>query len=284
MHMGNHYVPQYYLRGFSVEPASELIWVYRKGTSDIFKTAIHNIAQENNFYPEEMETYLANKIEGPANTVLQKVRDLELLTLNDKEILSKYMMVLWKRVPQHKNLLKEKAPEIMGPVFDRIDKELVELGEKYPTKKDLVEKHRKELQELRISKESDLLHDIWLANMPPDKAPRTLEVLSQMTWRFFTTGNDGYFITSDNPLFFFRWMGIGKEHSEVTFPITQNIALWTTWRIDLNEGYFSSRPQVIKEINRRTASIANEYLYSPRSETWISTLANKKAHRLNRIV
>jgi hypothetical protein len=193
-------------------------------------------------------------------------------------------MVLWKRVPQHKNLLKEKAPEIMGPVFDRIDKELVELGEKYPTKKDLVEKHRKELQELRISKESDLLHDIWLANMPPDKAPRTLEVLSQMTWRFFTTGNDGYFITSDNPLFFFRWMGIGKEHSEVTFPITQNIALWTTWRIDLNEGYFSSRPQVIKEINRRTASIANEYLYSPRSETWISTLANKKAHRLNRIV
>jgi len=282
--MGNHYVPQYYLRGFSVAPMSDLIWVYRRGTEDVFKTAIHNIAQENNFYPDDMEKYLADEIEGPANAVLQKIQALKALTLEDKEVLSKYMMVLWKRVPEHKNWLKNKAPEIMNPVFERIDNELVELGKKYPEKMDLVERRRKELQELRTTKESDILHDIWLANMPADKTPQTLGVLSQMTWRFYTTREDEYFITSDNPLFFFRWMGIGKEQSEVTFPITQNIALWATWRIDIIEGYFPTLPQVAKEINRRTASIAHNYLYSPRSETWVGTLANKKTHRLNRIV
>ncbi len=282
--MGNHYVPQYYLRGFSVAPMSDLIWVYRRGTEDVFKTAIHNIAQENKFYPDDMEQYLANEIEEPANIVLQKIQALASLTLEDKEVLSKYMMVLWKRVPEHKNWIKDKAPEIMNPVFERIDNELVEFGIQYPEKMDLVEKRRKELQALRTTKESDILHDIWLANMPPDRTPQTLEALSQMTWRFFTARDNEYFITSDNPLFFFRWMGIGKQQSEVTFPITQNIALWATWRIDVKEGYFPTRPQVAKEINRRTASIAHNYLYSPSSETWIGTLANKKIHRLNRIV
>lgn len=282
--MGNHYVPRYYLKGFSVTPKSDLTWVYRKGTQDVFKTAVHNIAQENNLYPDDMEKYLANEIEEPANHVIQKIRALQSLTFEDKEVLSKYMMVLWKRVPEQKNLIKEKAPAVMDPIFERVDDELVELGEKYPAKMDVVQKRRKELQDLRTTKVSDIIHDIWLANIPPEKTPQTLEVLTQMTWRFFTTGEGSYFISSDNPLFFFRWMGIGKEQSEITFPITQNIALWATWRIDINEGYFSTPPQVIKEINRRTASMAHKYLYSPRSETWIGTLANKKTHRLNRII
>lgn len=282
--MGDHYVPQYYLQGFSVAPESDLIWAYRKGTREVFKTAIHNVAQENNFYPKEMEKYLADEVEGPANPVIQKIRALQPLTAEDKMVLSKYMNVLWKRVPQHREWMKGKAPEIMNPVFERIDNELVELGKKYPEKIDLAEKHRRKLQEFRTFKESDLLYDIWLANIPPEKTPQSVEVLSQMTWRFFKTENGGYFITSDNPLFFFRWMGIGKPQSEVTFPITQNIALWATWRTDIHEGYFPARPQVVKEINRRTSSIANQYLFSPRLETWILTLAIKSIHKLNRIV
>ena len=231
-----------------------------------------------------MEQYLANKVEGPANIVLRKIRALQTLKYEDKVVLSKYMMVLWKRVPQHKKWVNDKAPEIMNPVFERIEKDLIELGNQYPSKIGIVEKRRKELKELRDTKENEFIYDIWLDNIPPDKTPQSVEVLSQMTWRFLIAQDGQYFITSDNPLFFFRWMGIGKEKSEVTFPITKDIVLWATWRIDISEGFFPTRSQIVKEVNRRTASISSHYLYSPRSDSWIRTLVDKSKFRLNRIV
>jgi len=172
----------------------------------------------------------------------------------------------------------------MNPVFERIEKELIEFGNQYPSKIGIVEKSRKELKESRDTKEDELIYEIWLENIPPDKTPQSVEVLSQMTWRFLIAPNGQYFITSDNPLFFFHWMGIGKKRSEVTFPITKDMALWATWRIDLAEGFFPALPRVLKEINRRTASISSTYLYSPRSEKWIQTLANKGTHMLHHIV
>jgi len=282
--MGDHYIPQFYLKGFADTPEGNSIWVYRKGDESPFKTTIHNIAQENSLYSREMEQYLANKVEEPANVVIRKIRNLQPLTQEDKLDLAKYMMVLWKRVPQRKKWMRDKAPEIMNPVFDRIEQELIELGVKYPSKSELVERRRKEIQELRNSENGELIYDIWLANIPPEKTAQSVDVLSQMTWRFLLAENGQYFITSDNPLFFFRWMGIGKERSEVSFPITKNVALWATWRIDLAEDFFPALPRVLKEINRRTASISSTYLYSPRSERWIQTLANKGTHRLHHIV
>jgi len=282
--MGDHYIPQFYLKGFAETPESELIWVYRKGEEDAFKTAIHNIAQENRFYSRSIERYLAEKVEWPATGVIQKIRDLNALTHEDKVTFSKYMMTLWKRVPQQKKWVNDKAPEIMNPVFERIEKELIEFGNQYPSKIGIVEKGRKELKELRVTKEDEFIYEIWLENIPPDKTPQSVEVLSQMTWRFLIAPNGQYFITSDNPLFFFHWMGIGKERSEVTFPITKDIVLWATWRIDIGEGFFPTNSQIVKEVNRRTASNLAQYLFSPRSDSWIRTLADKSKFKLNRIV
>ena len=122
--MGDHYIPQFYLKGFTETAYPDLIWVYRKGEESAFRTSIRNIAQENKFYSRDMEQYLANKVEEPANKVLRMIRKLQALTYEDKVTFSKYMMVLWKRVPEHKKWVNAKAPEIMNPVFERIDKEI----------------------------------------------------------------------------------------------------------------------------------------------------------------
>jgi uncharacterized membrane-anchored protein YitT (DUF2179 family) len=135
-----------------------------------------------------------------------------------------------------------------------------------------------------VTSENELIYDIWLKNLHPDQTPQSVDVLSQMTWRFLIANDDQYFITSDNPLFFFSWMGIGKEKSEVTFPISKKIALWATWRVDMTEGFFSTTSQAVKEINRGTASILSQYLYSPFADTWIQTLANKGKHRVTRLI
>lgn len=281
--MGDHYIPQFYLKGFTEIEGDDSLWVYQKH-GETFKASIRKIGQENRLYSKEVEQYLANKVEEPANRVIKKIRNFQMLSSEERNIFSQYMTVMWKRVPQHRKWVKDKAPEIMNPIFERIDRELTEYGEKYPEKIDLVEKRKKELQISRSTKENELIYDIWLKNLPPDKTPQSVDVLSQMTWRFLIADEDEYFITSDNPHFFFHWIGIGNEKSEVTFPITKKIALWATWRTDINEGYFSTTSQAVKEINRRTASISAQYLYSPYLDGWIRTLANKKGYRLTRLI
>jgi hypothetical protein len=281
--MGDHYIPKFYLKGFTENEKVDSIWVYNKN-GDTFKASIRKIAQENRLYSKEMEEFLANRVEDPANKITRKIRERQTLSEEEKVVFSQYMMVMWKRVPKHKKWVKSKAPEIMNPVFERIEQQLIELGKKYPEKIDLVEKRKKELSEIRENKEDELIYEIWLNNLAPDKTPQSVDVLAQMTWRFLIADEDQFFLTSDNPLFFFNWMGIGKELSEVSFPITKKIALWATWRSDISEGFFLTSSQAVKEINRRTASIAVQYLYSPYVDKWIRTLADKSKFRLTRLI
>lgn len=281
--MGNHYIPRYYLKGFTESDDVDSVWVYKKN-GNTYKASIRKIAQENRLYSKDMEQYLANKVEEPANKVIKKIRELQMLSAEERLIFSQYMIVLWKRVPKQKEQVKGRAPEIMNPVFERIEQQLTELGEKYPAKIELVEKRKRELHEIRNNKEDELIYYVWLNNLPPDKTSQSVDVLSQMTWRFLIADKDQYFITSDNPHFFFHWMGIGNEKSEVTFPVTKKIALWATWRADIKEGFFLTTSQAVKEINRRTASICSQYLYSPYAEEWIRTLANKDIFRLTRLI
>jgi hypothetical protein len=283
--MGDHYIPKFYLKGFADTSRIAFIWVFRNGNQP-FITAIRKIAQEDNFYSKEIEQLLANEVEYPANKVIHKIRDQKSISQEEKFTLAKYMMVMWKRVPENKEWVKKKFPEISGPIFERFSKRLSELSELRPEKIEIIEKQRRELQEFQNNKVDELIYDIWLQNIPPEKTPQSVDVFSQMTWRFMIASRGQYFITSDNPLFFFPWMGIGKEMSEVTFPITKDIALWATWRIDIGEGFFPASSQLVKEVNRRTASISTQFLYSPYPAEWIKLLANKPKSeiKLNRIV
>ena len=51
--MGQHYVPQYYLKGFS--ESDDMLWAYEKGTEHKFKSKIKNIGNITNFYTPEVE-------------------------------------------------------------------------------------------------------------------------------------------------------------------------------------------------------------------------------------
>jgi hypothetical protein len=86
--MGQHYFPQFYLRGFCQDSA-RMIWVYDMKEHRVFSANVSKIANVCNFYPPELEDYLSQKIEGPANTVIKKIRDREKITLTEKSELSR---------------------------------------------------------------------------------------------------------------------------------------------------------------------------------------------------
>lgn len=283
--MGDHYIPKYYLKQFADSTRKDSIWVFRNGNLP-FITAIRKIAQEDEFYSNQVEKLLANEVEDPVKKIFNKIQERKSISQDEKISFAKYMMVMWKRVPRTKEWMKMKSSEIMDPVFERFKKRLDELQLQNPEKTDFIEKQQKELQNLQVNKGDGLIQDIWLSSIPPEKTPLPIEILSKMTWRFMIAETENFFITSDNPLFFFPWMGIGKEESEVTFPITKDIALWASWRKDLREGFFQARNQMVKEVNRRTVFISTQFLFSPYSEEWITILANKPKNqiKMNRII
>lgn len=281
--MGDHYIPQYYLKGFASNTNNQ-VCVYEKGTNNKFLSGAINIGHENNYYSPEVEKYLANEIEGPANEVIGKIRDRKQIIEEDKITLSKYMIVMLKRVPQGKIRMKDMAPSVAQKLSLKYDGEINELINSNPDKADFFEKRRKEIQANLEKYSTNPPKDFWLTLIPPERTPRIVEAVSKMTWRFLTYDDKPVYLTSDNPVFYFEAIGIGRKHSEITFPIASNIALWATWTKNLAEGYYPTKSQVVKEINRRTVSIATRYIYHAAYEDWILPFINKGNYQLHSMV
>ena len=93
--MGHHYLPQFYLQGFTKEG---LIWVHDRVEGKSFRTQPKVVANENGMYGDEMESYLANHVETPTMAALEKVRNLIKINENERIALAKYIITLWKRV------------------------------------------------------------------------------------------------------------------------------------------------------------------------------------------
>ncbi len=282
--MGDHYVPQYYLRGFCEPSTPGTISRYEKGSSKIITTGLKNVAQETGFYSKEMEEFLSAEIEGPANPVLDKIRKHQPITTEDKFVLSTYMTTMLKRVPQSRVRLKQSAPEVIESVFGKLDEELAGLLDANPSKSEIIERRREEAKRLREQYEKSVPKDIWLQLILPQTAPRVLAALNAMTWRFLVYDKDSTFLTSDNPVFFHSGIGVGHPNSEVTFPISRDVVMWATWRRDLQEGFFPANKRVVREINHRTASAATRYVFFSREEKWVVNLANRKKFTLHRMV
>lgn len=182
------------------------IWVYEKGTDRVFKTTIKSVANENHRWPDEIENYLANKIENPANPILDKIRSYKQITPEDKDILSAYMVVIWQRVD--KGLLRREklAPKVIKDTFDLLNNEILKLIEKYPLKAADLLKSRNTLQGLRQKYEKEFPKELWYYGITPDTPLQVRFIMRDMTWVFLTTNRSPSFLTNDNPLFLRAWV------------------------------------------------------------------------------
>jgi hypothetical protein len=279
--MGYHYIPKFYLKGFVESGSPDVIFRYEKGKTHILRTTLNNVAQETGFYTDDTEAYLSEEVEGPANAVISKMRLQESLSQDDRQMLAQYIVVLFKRVPNGRERTKKLFEEMKGPYFKAIDLDLQKLIDLYPEKAPNLITKRMELQ--RIISENRITPDpIWERNLPAVLTPSVLDAIPRMTWQFFRASPPEYFVTSDNPVFFFASLGVGNPQSELTFPISSEIALWATWRRDLKEQYVQVRRQAVLEVNRRMVSGATKYVFCSKSDKKIAELVNK-IPQLNRI-
>ena len=88
-----------------------------------------------------------------------------------------------------------------------------------------------------------------------------------MTWRILVSNNENAFLTSDNPFHFFESMGLANPDVEVSVPLSSTVSLHASYQGQPETTLFiHAEPRLVKEINRRTASGADRFLFFHRCE------------------
>ncbi len=90
--MGNHYIPQEYLRHFASPSDSDKVWVYDKLTGECKLLPIKNVAQSKGFYTDADEKELNLKVEIPAHTPLRELRCVCEIDPEGRRAISRYIV------------------------------------------------------------------------------------------------------------------------------------------------------------------------------------------------
>jgi len=277
--MGHHYLPQYYLRGFEEDGC---IWAHDRLECRTFPTRVRSIANENGLYSDELEAWLNTEVEQPAQPALQRLRTRQSLTPEDRLALAKYMVVMWKRVPEGRSLALQRLPNVIDEVHADLDMQLDALELREPNLTEQVARWRQKIAEVINKQRSDPAPDIWYRTIHSQSGPRVVDAILSMQWNCLYT-DYAQFLTSDNPIFFFASEGVGRPTSELSFPLSSSVVLWASRATNLSGEYLQASPTAIREINRRTVYNSTRFLYFQRDEPWIVPFAAKGHWQLTRL-
>ena len=269
----NHYVPQHYLRGFSIP--GDRVFIYEKGNTNIRCTNVKNAAVEGGFYSDEIEIELNAKIETPANNLLDQLRGGEIISSENKLILAEYMVSMMKRTPKGWLRLENKASQIADKVFKETEEYIRNCIRESPHERDIWERRwlffMKYIEEWKVNPS----RDVWYSILHANKSLKVIETLSKLVWIFYRSEKP-VFLTSDNPVFYPEAIGIGKAVSEVSFPISSAIALEATNLVSCGMTFYSANEAIVQRINRRTVQNATRYIFHCEDDPKVLQLINAK--------
>lgn len=281
--MGHHYVPQKYLRGFANTENPNTIWMYDKKLQQFKNPGIKSVAQKSGFYSNDVEQQLNELVEKPANKVLDKLRNQEKITEIDRIYLGIYIATMLMRVPKRRVEAYSLYPSVFEKVITNVRGQIQEWG-KTTQNKELFERRLLEVEEAEKKFINEVPDSVVEQIRQPWANEEMISAICSMTWRLVRSTTSDFFITSDNPAYFFKAYGIGTSKSEMTFPISTDLALFASWQGRQNTIiYLKARPYLIKEANKRLMFGAERFVFSHRKEDWIAKISNNSNPYLSRI-
>jgi hypothetical protein len=282
--MGSHYIPQKYLRGFAGADPDQ-VRAYDKKKRNFFEAAISKVAQERAFYEVNIEVELNVAVESPANPVIDKLRRRETINSEERAKLALYMAVMLMRVPKRRLSALEKYPGVIDKTVHRAMEEIKLIGQTTDIDPEIVSRRLKEVEEAREKFKQQPPQALTEQIRSPWPSENVVNAIHSMTWRYLVSSGPIYFLTTDNPAFFFGAYGVGREEAELSFPISSNVCLLGNWQPGRDEEQFIEVKQVaVKEMNRRNASTATRFLFYQEPAPWIETIAHKERPYLSRIL
>jgi len=276
--MGQHYTPQAYLRPFQAPEACGMIWTYPRDDEPRL-VPIKNVAQASGFYEPDQESDLHTYIEAPANPILDKLRRGEMISREERERVAIYVATMVSRVPRQRERGKALIPEAQGETLTQARKALRVRAALHGTPP---EQLRKWLDNVSIVEKQ------WSVETPASvieevRSPWPHEIVIRliygMQWRVIVAEQPEMFITSDNPAFFFESIGMAKDQAEVSFPLSPTSCFHCCHQRIPGGGDLAFMPfsgELVREMNRRTASAATSIVMAHRKESWPTKLLQRK--------
>jgi hypothetical protein len=281
--MGHHYVPQKYLKGFADIGNTDAIWMYDKKLRKFTNPGIKSVAQEADFYNEDIEQQLNEWVEKPANRVLDKLRNQVNISDTDRVHLGVYIATMLKRVPKRRTIAFSMLPDVLEKTINEVRAEIQEWGHTTQNK-ELFERRLREIEDAEQSLRSETPEFIIKQIRQPWASEQIIGLICAMPWRIAHSRGSVFFLTSDNPAYFFEAYGLGKPKSELTFPISKDLALFGSWQGKQNSiSYVDARPALVREANKRLISGAERFVFSHRQEDWIVKISDDPKLYLSRI-
>lgn len=276
--MGHHYLPQHYLRGFA---SCKAIWVHDLRDSRSFKSQIKSVANETEMYPQDLETRLANDIEDPAQGIIDALRSNTPPNNPQREILAHYIIAMWKRVPAARQRVAATIPGVADTLNSEIQLELDRIARQEPEFSELALRRKREVDALISKYKENPPEYFWHQSIDSGATPKMVQALLDMQWTVLVADQSD-FLTSDNPVFFFTSEGIGSPYSELSIPFGSRVALWASRGRPQRPPVLKVNRSTVLQINRRSASNAERYLYTLQESPWALRFGTKN-HDLQRL-
>lgn len=249
-------------------------------------------------YPQEVEDWFRDEVEGPASLVFEKLSRLDdNLSECDMSLIANFISEQMFRVPAARESTSERYDSLgsNGLYEQMLDIETeLHLLEQH-SDFSMSEKHREELQrfvELSRSDPDSFRVEIGFADtyqatlearIRTDKPNRTAQLLMRLAWRLICAERERY-VLCDNPVSVWNLSkngGPDSEQFEIVLPISAKCALHIG-RYG-QEGVINeirTDDAMVRRFNSRTVSMAQRFIYSSREERWINKSAHYKSTRL----
>ena len=281
--MGHHYVPQRYLRNFQDTTDMGKIWLHDKERLSPRSASIKWVAHSKGYYSEETERRLATEVEGPGSDAIEKI--IAGASLDDVERLrvALYIGTMMKRVPRNRRKGKELFPVVLDDVVERCKADFEAFAAEMLVDPELVAMRLAQLDKLREQYEVAPPQEVLDQVNEPWPTINVLSAIYNMTWRVVESPGPQFFITSDNPMFFFEGLGVGDPQAEITFPLASSHALIGSWQGRPGTIIRATVPlKWIREINRRVASTTERFGFYHRQAPWLLEILAKEKPQLTR--
>jgi len=249
--------------------------MYDKDRLTFSQVSIKAAAQSPQYYDQNVEDGLARGIEGPANAVIDKVCRQEALNNAERTQLSMYLLTMATRGPrQRRKALEEVAPKALEATIKEIEAQIQKVIDESGGDQRAIAR-MKELHAVRETFAKTPPKNIVDLIRIPFWSEQTVLCVHNMVWRIVPAPPETFYLTCDTPTHLSEWAGVGTPQSELTFPISMDLALIgshtgqpaTIEHVPAQEG-------LVTEVNRRMVNCTERFIFSHIKEDWIAELAD----------
>jgi len=274
----NHYLPKFYLEYFLPKKEPRVFWVYDKDGGEPRAQTPINTGIERHLYGDD---YIEGKVFSPIESIAKPIMDRWLKARSriiESEIpqMANFLAFIHTRVPRNIEVVREVGAAMMTSQMQEFAKNPKEI-EKYllRSKKEKGKEKIQSVEEMQnILKNFEENFQVSMSKKPAMAMSLLLtdEVISQlsnMNWCLCRAPHESFFITCDSPLVCFvldkNGMatfggGFGMPNAEVTFPLSPDKCLCLDRKH--TQSYRAVSKKMVREINRRTAWIAERFIIS----------------------